>query len=266
MATGHPDWAGEALVHGCDLVFDHTSYTLAGDGETSTPMTQITKPGYFIRLDANSSGSAPTFPFLWVQVYWYEPNGVYSIADQSWIIPVSESATVIYKVMGAGPTRGNYVQMYFYNLDSSVSMIVNVTMVETTQHIGRDDLRGLPDESGITIPNYTLFPNYENNPLNYLASDAISMGDDASITRLMPLYAGPVMLTAQVAAGGSQQNISVVDAYTGYVLYAGSATPTAPVNGQVLTLGRAPCLFKATNTGAGATTLSVMIVAQEIAS
>lgn len=261
---GHPDWAGTALVHGADNIVTNLSIaTPVGQYSTSSKVLMVAKPGYLIHIGANYGGGSPTKPLITCEPYWYDPTGAWYMGHERWVFAGEKTNVGNYKVIGTGPTKGSYVQFFLSNNDPSVAATTIITLVETTQHLARDDWRALPEE-GTTLPEYTLLPNAYYAAGNYLANSQITVNQSATNTYLLPLYAGPVSITVAPLTATASQNWSITDALTGYTLYAGGATAAAPSNAVQAVLGRHSCLFNITNTSASAAfTSDVVITALE---
>lgn len=267
VMTGHPDFAGVALVHGAIELFENNTFHAAPGQQTdSTSVIPITRPGYEFRFTPNFAGLGPTVPFVAIDLYWYGPDASFTIAHERWVLGCSNSASNIYRTLAEGPTKGAFLQMYFSNFDPALTAGITIYGAQTTQHLNRDDWRGIP-EIGAVPATFAQLPNAYEAAENSIANDfAVALGASATETWLLPLYAGDAAITLTTPDAAPGITFTLTDPVTGNVFWTGTATTAAPVVNATVTLPRRPMLLTAKNGVAAATTFNVVITAREYAS
>lgn len=197
--TGHPDWQGTGLVHGIDLLAGPNATVTLTPGQSRSVPILFAKPGYVVSMFA-SIGAGAGIPFCQVDLEWEDATSSVVLDFQTWIIPAVSSGG--YTMRGSGPVRGPLGIFTFTNLDGGNNMTVTYSVIETTQHIARDDWRGPLGRGFGAVPNYTLANS--NISAGILQAVPPTAGNtvpaNSTITYLLPLYCGPMQLSTTAAA------------------------------------------------------------------
>lgn len=275
MTVDYPDFAtpqahataiastGAPLLHGVNPLAQALAVA-APVGGFPTQDFVIAKPGYVAQIKAVSAGQ-PTVPFLRVSLFWDDtPVGPNRTAVEAWIIPVTNSGGSTVRVFGKGPTKGGFLQMQFQNHDPALAATVTLTLIETTQHIARDDWRSDP------IASVGTFVAPGGDPFaNLLAGEAgQSIPASGSHQRLLPLYCGQVAFNLlQNAAVSLETTLTAQDPNAGNTIIYQNNGSTALTQGPlIVNLPRCPVLLNLGNLGTVATNLSWAMVPVEYAS
>lgn len=261
-----PDYFGTRLIHGVNALLSAAQVTAAGNGSASFPTVAVNRPGYLIRVDANYSGAAPTNPFTAINVSWLDDTGTVTMAEEQWIIPVSISGTSC-EISGDGPTKGQYCLITVTNLDTTVSVTVTITLLETTHHIARDDWRqmNMPAIPGQTLAPFA-FPR--GGILIAAVGGAFSVPAHTQFTYLLPLYAGQVWFNF---LANTALQIDLITALPilqapgnpGIILWQDTSLTAIQID---LVTPRVPCALQVNNQSAAAITFAICGAILEFAS
>jgi len=254
---------GTPLLHGTAILDAHTAYTVAAESYES-PFYTFQKPGYNITVSASISGSA-TIPFIRARMIWWATTaGADQIAEEDWYIPATSSGTV--NIYGKGPVKGQALTLQLYNYDPSYTATVTVDLLNTTQHIARDDWR---TDRPASVPGFTAAPADPFAGVLALAS-VVSLGAGDTSTLLLPLYAGAALLNVTQSGGRSVTvNVYPLDPQVGITVtppvYTITTTDDA-IGPVLLVLPRCPCILQFTNHGTSGTNISYTMQVLEYAS
>jgi hypothetical protein len=195
---------GTPLLHGIDFLYGSPTATVAVPAASTVSASLVTvhKPGYVLTCNAVVANAASTIPFVSVLLeFWDTSQTVILGPPNFWTIPATSSGT--WTATGSGPTRGPAAVLSFTNQDPTYSMTVTYSLIETTQHISRDDWRGpLEGPAGVgSVPQYTSASSFlgsgDIRMGSLMATQgsglAIGAGDNLSI--LMPMYSGDIGFT-----------------------------------------------------------------------
>lgn len=257
-AAGTP--GGTPLLHGAKQVFNVTAQVVGPSASFNTGFFTVAKPGYLINIRANHGVGPAAVPFVLADVEWrVAASGALDTAEELWYISGGNNTNR--RTTGKGPTKGDQMRVTFTNGDAVNSVTLSVTIWETTQHIPRDDWRGDSATASATAPAI------KNDALaNVLASDSFNVAAASQVTRLLPLYAGPVnMWINQNTAAGSTVTVNPQGDFS-----LTSLNPVvqldwtqAPFGLKNLYLPRCPCSLVVLNQGGVAATFNVGITALE---
>lgn len=267
--AGHPDFGGNALVHGIDILAPNQSVSLAAGGSGVIGPFEITRPGYLLNTQAVYSGASGNNPLCSMLVEWFDASQATHFGQEAWRFPAGSSGNGYFHI-GRGPTKGQLVQATFTNRDLTQPMQALLWLAQTTQHASRDDVRL---RAGGVSPVFTDAPGFDPsyNRLANFQGQTVNAGQTFKF--LLPLYSGQAQLvwgaTGQSAANVVSVQIVQADALTSfdpdYSLLAG-ASPFQSPNAQLVTLPRKVSFIVVSNTGGTSANVTLSMVAQEYSS
>jgi hypothetical protein len=144
-----------------------------------------------------SAGS--TVPFAAVQLAWFNEDSLTAqpVSVQEWSLPAGTTATTGTFIIGAGPQRGQFLQVSITNLDT-VQMSVTIQLNSTGRTVELDtwfwDVA-----SSVAIPTFQLV-NANTPYSNQIAMQStLSIPAGGSVTRLCGMFAGEVYIKLNAA-------------------------------------------------------------------
>lgn len=205
IALAHAN-QGTPLLHGIDYVEGPIATVLVGAASSASVTIPFLKPGYVISVSALVANSLSTIPFMTADMHWTDSTGAAFFGRVKYCFPMTQSGT--FTVGGSGPVRGPFGILTFTNHDPTYGATVTVSVIETTQHIARDDWRG-PLEGDPSLVG--VIPIY-NGGTNFAPTGDVARATFANInsgvipnnttdTFLLPLYTGDVGFTFSATAG-----------------------------------------------------------------
>jgi len=206
------------------------------------------------------SGSASGHPFVTVTMTWVDSVTGLLVAEEIWVLPAGSVNGLTY--YGTGPTKGDTLTVSIANNDPTTALTVSCVIATNSRLYTRDDWRqqNIDTVIGFTNPN-------ADQLMNLLAFTQPTIAAGNNITRLLPLYAGRVFITAQSNNAPGVVTISALDP--------NFPTVTPPIyentignglgNGinAGIDLPRCPCTIFLSNTGTGSSIFQATVTIEE---
>lgn len=181
-----------------------TGSPIAGYGAAGGISYDIT-----VKLTASSSS---TVPFATVQLSWFNSDSLTAqpVAVQTWTLPAGATGTAGTVINGAGPQRGQFLQVQVTNLDT-VQMSVVIQLNSTARSLEADDWWwdvAAASAASVTVPTFTLSGNSApySNQVAMESSLSVPSGG-TNLTHLCGMFAGQVFVRFN---GGTSGKVSVV--------------------------------------------------------
>jgi hypothetical protein len=147
-----------------------------------------------------SAGS--TVPFAAVELAWFNTDDTTAqpVAVQQWTLPAGTTGTTGTFIVGAGPQRGQFLQISITNLDT-VQMSVTIQLNATGRITETDDWFWDPANS-VTVPTFQLVN--ANAPFsNQIAvQSGTTLLASTAITRLCGMFAGETYIRFNASGAG----------------------------------------------------------------
>lgn len=266
---GHPDWGGQALVHGIDILANGFGVTMGAGQTISFPPFAITRPGYLLNFTAIYPGTNGTSGLCDVDLGWYDAGQNVHFGHEAWRFAVGTNNNGFFHT-GRGPTKGQLLQLSFTNRDQNQSAQATFWLAETTQHASRDDLRIHLD--GVS----PVWPTVDgDDAIHNILSDfqAFSLPTGNAGPALMPLYSGQASVTwavsGQTAAGQVELIIKPAEDLALHAPHLHQFCGTSPWDSpqaQLIDMSRKVCTLELINHGASTCTVNLSLVAMEYSS
>jgi hypothetical protein len=250
---------GAPLLTLAGILQASNTFTIAG-GATQTigPLT-IMQLGYEIQLKLSIPAGA-TVPFVDVVMQWTDATGGSVMALERWMLPCGSAAN--YVITGTGPTKGSSLTVKLVNQDPAQTATVTVIILTNSRVYTRD--RWITN----TVVNVPTFTNPGGDPTREVLAtmDAANCNAGATITRLIPPYAGDVWFYVEQSGVSAANSVAKLQAVPTAALGTAdfySSTPTGGAgtgNGVVLRFPRSCALFSFTNSGSVAATVSLKAI------
>lgn len=152
----------------------------------------ITQIGYEISIGLSTIPSA-TIPGAAVTLTWTDSVSGDIVAVEQWMLAAGSSAFQQY--IGTGPTKGDTLTLNIANLDAAQVLTYTLTISQNSRVYTRDDWR---QQTNVTVPGQTQ-ATYRQ-AANVLFSTNPSLGSLIAAQRILPLYAGDILLSVQNGA------------------------------------------------------------------
>ena len=156
------------------------------------PLKTFKQPGYEISLTVKSSAAAIT-PFVTVVMTWLDSVSGQTVCVDKWYLTGGNAQFQTY--YGTGPTKGNQLSLEIFNGDAVNTCQISATMLVNSRTYVRDDWRQATFNG---VPTYT---NASYDPSgNVVFSTNPSVSGSSSVTRLLSLYAGNILVSYTIGA------------------------------------------------------------------
>lgn len=216
----------------------------------------INRPSYSVQFSAVESIAGNSSPIV-INVAWWDSVSGNQVAAETWcIVPGSPGNNHV--VAGSGPTKGDLLSLTITNTDSQ-QISYTLTLIQTSHIYQTDHWESfeLVGATGYTLPNNDLAAKIvcTTNP-NVAAGGAGQV-------RLLPLYAGPVTLTAITPTSPFDIHIEQLDpnATASIFTYFTHLAGGAGITSTEVYMPRAQCVLRLINTASsGSTNCNVVII------
>lgn len=252
---------GVPLYSKSSLFASRNATSIAANGNLQIgPSTTITQIGYTVGITVKAN-AASLNPFVTVNMIWSDSLTGLVVGTEAWVLAGGTTLGVTY--YGTGPTKGDTLEVLIVNDDTLRAMTVSCVVTQNSRVYARDDWR---QPTVDTVPGFSN-PN-QNPPSNQLAQASPSVAVGATVTRLLPLYAGRVFITVIGTTDVISIDIQSLDPSLTSGAHVFDQSSGIGVTGGLsaaFSLPRAVCSLNIINTAAsgGAVTVPVSIVIEE---
>jgi hypothetical protein len=202
-----------------------------------------------------TAGALSTLPFATVQLNWLnqDSNHAQPVATQRWSVAMSASTGTGEVTIGAGPQRGQFLQVIITNKDSVTCTVNNVMINSTARNIGNHDWYW--DAAGSNLPAFTTDSiatvaaggQQDGNSLGSV--NQVSIPANGSKAYVFGLFTGQVWFRCNGPGGNLQYVLKPVPTS----VWGSAALVNEAPSGEFTTLmvlPRAPCVVEISNSDA----------------
>ena len=206
IATGNPGGApgGVPLLHATAALINTTLANIAAAGSASTGTANTTQIGYECFISIANHTSLVAASYAQITFTWTDTTSGQVVLTERWIVNAGPHGTP-HTLKGRGPSGANQLQVTVNNHSTSADAIDAVVLVISSSSIfTRSDMR----TDSLQSANFT-------TTAADLAADIVGsmspavLGSGGTWTRVLPLYAGQVNLSALTSSGAADGEFTV---------------------------------------------------------
>lgn len=261
LATGSPAGAagGMPLLRYTNQVGTAAGTSLPAGGPAQTLVNQagVTQPGYEGFITAwfpNSAGV--TIPFISVVFTWIDSSTGYTVKAQYFTLTTGANAGAALYYYLNGPCYGDKLIITALNLDPAVAADID-WVINQTSHLFQTDKIVQPVYATTNAPPGFTNPNGVPG-LGVIATVVVAVAASSSLSRLMAVYSGKVLLSVDNLGGANACRVRLLDPSNGVIYGSGSANQSfhsaviAAAGTESIELGlpRGPVVLELHNQGA----------------
>jgi hypothetical protein len=237
---------GVPLLSAANNVINTGSTVIAAGATLTLTTVDITQTGYDVFLTIIAAAGSPV-PFLSIVLTWSDSATGRAVEKDQWNMAGSSSTTILMQYGGTGPTKGDRLSVALANQDTNNSMTVNFALTQNSRIYDEDDWRTVVSNS---VPSYTLPTLNPGSRILFTTGPTVAPGITA--IRLLPLYAGIIVLGGTNIAGGNAalvQIVSTSDPITSAVIYSKVIAAGGVLGPDLVALPQSQCTIQITNQG-----------------
>lgn len=244
-------------------ILDSASTVVPSSGSVVIGTYDVKQIGYEIRVSSRWNGAPnPIDDFqCGVQLDWLDSTTGQIVCTDQWAVGASSSASANLLTAGSGPTKGNQVQVTFFNSDpSGANVTISCVMLLNSRTYVKDVWRWTQPAGAIA------FTNYQQPILKYgenlLADFAFNQPANSKLYYPLGLWAGRFSMSWLEGAqgwNGGQPNVTWAVILRG--IAGGAKVPLREYDGEVeLIASRFPIAVEVNNLVASSSTSSFFAI------
>lgn len=156
-----------------------------------------------------NAGGGSTFPFLQVDLFWFNSAGIRAVGQETWVIPMAAAAGSL-QIRGSGPVRGQTLQVNVTNLDTVAATITTFELFTSSRLQGVSNWQ-CPAPRGTQVPpGFTPWSAGAGFDATLGMLNQATLAAPSSQSYVLGMFAGRAQIRAKATGATSATSVNIV--------------------------------------------------------